>query len=280
VLVFDAVGRETSFVDTPPAGPSPGDTENITARLRDATGHVVGTAHTTCSFTKVITDDVLEFCSASGKTSEGTLTLVGIGHLKSMNPPWNVIGGTGAYRGVRGSLEYETDIPIDPNVPLAPGRLFSVVVFDLTGRHLNVGVVPRPAANATFIRRANTACRTAEANAAALPRFPFSTFDAFHPDKNLLPQVGRYFDQPAVRRQPRTLLAELKQLGVPPASSSAWRDVLNARQALLESEGTQIDTALAGNARAFVRAVSQQAQVYNRFVFTSAVFGVQSCTFS
>ena len=279
-LVFDAVGRG-SFVDHPPVGPSPGDTEFLTARIRDATRRVVGTARTTCVFTKVIPTDVLEQCSGSGKTSEGTLSFGGVGHLESLNPPWQVTGGSGAYKRVRGKLVFEADIPLDPNVPLAAGRLFSVAVFKLAADHpLHVGVVPRPAANALFIRRANAACRATERQAMRLPAFPFSTFDPYHPDKSLLPQVGRFFDQPARRRLPRALLGALEKLANPPASSGAWRNVLKAREAMLANETRQIRAALADDAPAFVRTVYQQARDYNQLVFTSAVFGVQSCTFS
>jgi hypothetical protein len=279
-LVFDAVGRG-SFVDKPPAGPSPGDTEFLTARLRDAAGRFVGTSRATCVFTKVIPNDVLERCSASGRTSEGTLSFGGVGHLESMNPPWQVTRGTGAYKGVRGKLVFEADIPLDPNVPLAAGRLFSVVVFKLTANHrLRTGVVPRPAANAAFIQHAVSACDATQRQAMTLPGFPFPAFDPFHPDKNLLPQVGRFFDQPARHRLPRALLEELQRLGHPPASGAAWQAVLKARRAQIMSENAQISAALADNAPAFVRLVYQQARDYNQMVFSSAVFGVQACTFS
>jgi hypothetical protein len=279
-LVFDVAGR-TSFVDQPPAGPSPGDTEFFTGRVRDAAGRFVGTVRTTCVFTKMIPNDMLERCSASGRTSEGTLSFGGVGHLQSMNPPWPVTGGTGAYKDTHGSLVFEAGIPVDPNLPLATGRLFSVAVFKLATNHqLHVGVVPRPAANATFISHATAACDATNRQAITLPGFPFSTFDPFHPDPQILPQVGRYFDQPARRRLPRALLTELEKLGQPPASSHAWRDVLGARQATLATETRQIKAALAGDAPAFVRTVYQQASDYNQLVFTSAVFGVQSCTFS
>jgi hypothetical protein len=114
----------------------------------------------------------------------------------------------------------------------------------------------------------------------ALPGFPFSTFDPFHPDPQLLPQVGRFFDQPARRRLPRALLATLQKLGSPPADSRAWDDVLKARQGALAMETRQIKAALADDAPAFVRTLYQQARDTNELVFTSAVFGVQSCTFS
>lgn len=279
-LVFDAIGRGT-FVDQPPAGPSPGDTEHLTATLRDAAGHTVGTARSTCVFTKVIPNDVLERCTASGQTRDGMLSFAGVGHLESMNPPWQVTGGTAAYAGAHGKLTFSADIALDPNVPLSAGRFFNVAVFTLTTeRQLHAGVVPRPAANAPFVAHANAACRATEAKAKRLPGFPFSNFDPFQPDKTLLPKVGRFFDQPARRRLPRALLAQLQKLGQPPADGKAWRDVLAARRAALATETRQINAALADNAPAFVRTVYQSARDANRLVFASAVFGVQSCTFS
>jgi hypothetical protein len=279
-LVFDTVARD-SFLDRPPTGPSPGDTERSTGRLRDSTGRYVGTERDRCVFTKVIPNDVLERCSGSAKTSEGTVTVAGVGHLYSMNPPWTVIGRSGAYLGLRGKQVFATDIPLDPNVPLAAGRGFSVAVIRVTSNHrLHVGVVPRPPANARFIRRANAACNATEAKAAKLPGFPFSNFDPFHPDRKLLPKVGRFFDQPTRRRLPRALLGELQALGQPPAGSRAWRHVLRGRRALLSNESAQIKAAVADNAPAFVGTVYQQSKDYNEFVFTSAVFGVQSCTFA
>src|SRR5579859_4936133 len=71
-FVFDGAGT-IRFVDRPPAGPSPGDTEYVTERLRDAAGRIVGTGRSTCIFAKLIPNDVLERCTASGTTSEGTL---------------------------------------------------------------------------------------------------------------------------------------------------------------------------------------------------------------
>jgi hypothetical protein len=279
-LVFDTVARN-SFVDQPPAGPSPGDTELATGRLRDATGRFVGTEQDKCVFTKVIPNDVLERCSGTATTSEGTVTLTGVGHLDSMNPPWQVTGRSGTYNGLHGTLIFATDIPLDPNVPLAAGRGFSVGVITVTtNRRLHVGVVPRPASNASFIRHANAACRATEAEGARLPQFPFSTFDPFHPDPNLLPQVGHFFDQPARRRLPLELLQTLEKLGQPPASGGAWQNVLRARRTQIMNETAQINAALADNVPAFVRTVYQQAKDYNQTVFTSAVFGTQGCTFS
>ena len=279
-LVFDSVAKNR-FLDRPPAGPSPGDTEYASARLRDPSGRIVGTGREQCVFTKVLANDVLERCSGSAQTREGTVALAGIGHLYSTDPPWQVTGRSGAYKGLRGKQVFATDIPLDPNVPLAAGRLFRISVITMTtNRRLHVGVVPRPAPNTAFIRRADAACRATEAKGRRLPGFPFSNFDPFHPAPNLLPQVGRFFDQPSRRQLPATLLQALNNLGEPPASSGPWRTVLNARRVLLMNETAQIKAALAGNAPTFVRTVYQQAKDYNKLVFTSAIFGVQSCTFS
>lgn len=279
-LVFDSVAKNR-FLDRPPAGPSPGDTEYASARLRDSSGRIVGTGRDQCVLTKVLANDVLERCSGSAKTRDGTVALAGIGHLYSMNPPWQVTGRSGAYKGLQGKQVFATDIPLDPNVPLAAGRLFSVSVITVTtNRRLHVGVVPRPTANTAFIRRADAACRASQAKSRRLPGFPFSSFDPFHPDPNLLPQVGRFFDQPARRRLPRTLLRALQKLDQPPANVRAWHDVIKGRRTLLTNETTQIKAALAQDASAFVRTVYQQAKDYNGLVFTSAIFGVQSCTFS
>ncbi len=76
-LVFDTVATGR-FVDQAPAGPSPGDTELSTGRLRDATGRFVGTVRDRCVFTKVIANDVLEQCSGSARTSEGTVSFAGV----------------------------------------------------------------------------------------------------------------------------------------------------------------------------------------------------------
>jgi hypothetical protein len=277
-LVFDVVVN-FSFVDKPPAGNSPGDTEHSTGRLRDAAGHFVGTVRTTCVFTKVLANDVLERCTASARTVDGTVRLAGIGHLNSMNPPWQVTGRSGAYGGMHGTLVFETDIPFGPVT--ARGHGYSVAVIVATANHrLRAGAVSRPAANASFIRRADTACRATEAKAAQMSQFPFSNFDPFHPDKKVLPRVGRFFDQPARRALPGALLGKLLKIGPPPAGRAAWQKVLNARRALIVNEAKQIKAALAADVPAFVHTVYQQGTDYNELVFTSAVFGVQSCTFS
>lgn len=278
-LVFDALVHNR-FVDTPPAGPSVGDAEVSTSTLRDAGGRAVGTASDRCVFTKQIPGDMLERCSGTGRTIDGTVSIAGIGHLQSMNPPWRVTGRSGAYRGLHGTQVFAADIPLDPGVPTADGRMFSVaVIMVATDRRLRAGVVARPPADAAFVRRADRACRATEAAAERLPGFPFPSFDPFHPDPSLLPQVGRFFAQPARHRLPRALLARLRRLGRPPASARAWSRVLGARGALIANEDAQIRAALAADPAAFVRTVPRQARAYDRFVLASAAFGVQACTF-
>jgi hypothetical protein len=146
-------------------------------------------------------------------------------------------------------------------------------------RPLRAGVVPRPAANAPFISRANSLCKATQTAANNLPPFPFSNFDPLHPDPTLLPQVGRFFDQPERRRLAPDLLTRLVGLGAPPVQSAEWARVLRARRAQIANETAQVQAALADNAAAFVRAVTQSGPVYNKLVLASAVFGVQACTF-
>ena len=278
-LVFDDVAT-MRFVDTPPTGPSPGDVELATGRLRDASGRYVGTGRDKCVFTRAIPGDMLENCSGTARTREGSATVAGVGHLNSMNPPWRVTGRSGAYKGIHGTQVFATDIPLDPNFPEGGGRFFSVAVIRLTtGRHLHAGAVPRPAANARFIRRAGAACRATERTARRQPPFPFPTFDPFHPDPSLLPKVGQYFAAPARRSLPTGLLKAYVALGRPPASRGAWSRALSARRKLLASESTQIKAALAGDGPAFVQTVYGQSRAYNELVFRSAVFSDPPCTF-
>ena len=278
-LVFDSFERG-SFVDKPPAGPSVGDIERGAAKLHDARGHVVGTASDTCVFTRRVRGDMLERCTGTATTKEGTVSVSGVGHLNSMNPPWTVVGRSGAYRGARGKQVFATDIPLDPNVPLAAGRAFSVTVTEATvSRPLAVGVVPRPVANASFIRRALRLCRATVAKVRRLPGFPFDNFDPFNPDPQQLPQVGRFFNQPERRAIPADLLRRLRRLGEPPANRGAWRRVLAAREALIANERRQIAAALAGSAPKFVKTVYQQSRDFNAMVFASAVFGDEDCVF-
>jgi hypothetical protein len=278
-LVFDDVAT-MRFVDVPPAGASPGDTELAKGRLRDASGRFVGTADDKCVFTKAVPNDMLERCSGTAKTADGTATVAGVGHLNSMNPPWRITGRSGAYKGVRGTQVFATDIPLDPNFPFDGGRFFSVAVIRLkTDRHLHAGVVPRPAANARFIRRAARACRATQARADKQPPFPFSSFDPFHPDPSVLPQVGQFFNDPARRALPTGLLKTFEALGKPPASRGAWKRALTARRRLLGNESQQIQAALADDGPAFVKTVYQQSRDYNELVFRSAVFSDPPCTF-
>lgn len=268
------------FVDAAPAGASPGDVELATGRLRDASGRYVGTARDRCVFTRAIPGDMLERCSGTAKTSDGTATVAGVGHLNSMNPRWQVTGRSGRYRGVRGTQVFATDIPLDPNFPFGGGRFFSVAVIRLKSDHrLRAGLAPRPATNARFVRRAQRACRATEAKANKQPPFPFSSFDPFHPDPSLLPQVGQFFNAPAQRSLPTGLLKTYVALGRPPASRGAWNQALSARRRLLANEARQIKAALADDGPAFVRAVYGQSRAYNELVFRSAVFSDPPCTF-
>jgi hypothetical protein len=281
-IVLDVSFSQT-VVDKPPKGPSVGDVEHDDGQVRDAAGRVIGALHLTCVFTKMLPGDALERCTGTATTTDGSVRLAGLGHLNNpRNPPWDVTGLTGRYAGLHGQLSFSLDIQLGETppglIPAGPYDSVNVVEFGAAGR-LRAGVVARPAANAPFIARANSLCTAMQTAGSKLSGFPFSNFDPLHPNPALLPQVGRFFDQPERRRLAPDLLARLVALGAPPAQPAEWARVLRARRAQIADESAQIQAALANNAPAFVRAVKQFGPVFNELVLASAVFGVQACTF-
>jgi hypothetical protein len=214
--------------------------------------------------------------------TDGTVGFKGVGHLVPPNPPWRVTGLSGRYAGLHGRLSFELDIALGDTppgmIPAGPFDSVGVIEFPAAGR-LRAAVVPRPAANAPFVSRANSLCKATRTAANNLPPFPFSSFDPLHPDPTLLPKVGRFFDRPERRRLAPDLLTQLVGLGAPPAQPAEWATVLRARRAQIANETAQVHAALADNAAAFVRTVTQSGPVYTKLVLASAVFGVQACTF-
>jgi hypothetical protein len=277
-----AASFSQTVVDKPPTGPSVGDVEHDDGQVRDAAGHLLGTLHITCVFTKLLAGgDALERCAGTATTTDGKVRLSGVGHLIPPNPPWQVTGLSGRYAGLHGRLSYSMDIPLGETPPglIPAGRFDSVGVVEFpAARGLRAGVVPRPAANAGFISRANSLCEATQTVFNNLSPFPFPNFDPLHPDPTLLPQVGHFFDQPERRRLLPDLLSRLVGLGAPPAQPAEWARVLLARRALIKVETAQVHAALAGNAAAFVRTVMQSGPMFNKLVLASAVFGVQACT--
>ena len=278
-----AASFSQTVVDKPPTGPSVGDVEHDRGQVRDAAGHLLGTLHITCVFTKLLASgDALERCTGTATTTDGKVRLSGVGHLIPPNPPWQVTGLSGRYAGLRGRLFYEMDIPLGETppglIPAGPFDSVGVVEFP-AARGLRAGVVPRPAANARFISHANSLCEATQTTENKLPPFPFSTFDPLHPDPTLLPQVGQFFDQPERRQLFPDLLSRLVALGAPPAQPAEWARVLRARRGMIKDETTQVRAALADNAAAFVHTVNQASPNFNKLVLASAVFGVQACTF-
>jgi hypothetical protein len=98
-----------------------------------------------------------------------------------------------------------------------------------------------------------------------------------YPDGKSIPLMGRNIT-PITPSEPQPFCGH-RRLGSPPADSRFWENVLKARQVALAIETRQINAALADDVPAFVRTVYQQARDTNQLAFTSAVFGVQSCTF-
>ena len=143
---------------------------------------------------------------------------------------------------------------------------------------LPLGVLARPSADHPFRARADALCASAATQLAALPPFPFSTFDALHPDPTLLPAVGRVFTGP---HDPRPTLhaldAHLRALGQPPADRDAWRGVLAARAAALAVNDEQDQAALAADAPSFIKSVHAAARTFRAAAIAATVFGVGRC---
>jgi hypothetical protein len=171
-LVFDGVYSHYKFVNKGPKGDSPGDTKKASGVLHDDSGTTVGTFEFTCVWAKVVKDDVLENCSISITTADGTLNGSGTSHRYSPNPPWPLTGGSGAYAGATGSVLTRDIAGRDEAVT------DSVGVVTVTAKHrLKVGVVPRPSANRPFVARADAVCTSSQAKLSTLPPFPVSNFD-------------------------------------------------------------------------------------------------------
>ena len=156
--------------------------------------------------------------------------------------------------------------------------LLSVAVTTPGGGTLHVGKVSRPAANQPFIARADDLCRRAGNALAALPPFPFVTFDPLAPDPSKLPEVGAFFTGPGDPRPIlRALDTKLHELGQPPRESGAWHLVTHARDQELAVIDQQDRAALAGNVPAFVRSVRHSAANFRQIAISATVFGATRC---
>jgi hypothetical protein len=170
---------------------------------------------------------------------------------------WRITGGTGAYRGARGTVRA---LPLSDTEDL-------VTVSLRTPAPLHAGVVR--IAGGPVVARADRRCARAARALAALPPFPFTDFDPLHPDSRL-PQVGAFFTGPGDPRPIlRRLQAALRTLPV--------RRLRAARAADLALRDRQDAAALADDAPAFVRTVRESVAVFRRVAIAATVLGAPRC---
>jgi hypothetical protein len=269
-LLFDAVVTHASA-----AGPGvthAGHRQIATGILRDAGTRPVGRFSFTCTWTRVTSDGAAESCVATAWTRDGRLDVAGPARSNGTMEHWRVNGGTGAYRAARGSVLVR-DL----------SERESLITVSLTTRPadgLSAGLLSLPAANRRFVVHADQLCRRAAHRLAALPPFPFSDFDPLHPNPSVLPRVGAFFTGPGDPRPIfRTLDADLRALGRPPANPEGWAATLRARDAQLTLIDRQDQAALAGNVAGFVRTVRASAENFRDVAITASAFGATRCVF-
>jgi hypothetical protein len=179
--------------------------------------------------------------------------------------------GTGKYAGAHGTL---TVRDINPTETIA-----EMAITPRVGAVLHAGVEAQPPTDAAFRDRASTVCNAAAAKIAHLPRFSFRNFDPLHPDKTVLPKVGRFFAGSGDARPAlRTLARKLADPGAPPAAKSMWSQAPASRRVVLVVRDAQIRAALSGDVPAFVASVHVVGKTVAEVPMFATAFGVDACT--
>ena len=269
-LALDASYTHQRLVDAAPAGASPGDRQEVRGVLHDVTGARQGTFRFTCRYTGVTPAGARERCSARATTRDGRLRLAGPGSTGTTDHTWAVTGTSGALRGARGTAALH-DATQDASIAI-------LRLTPRTGVRLRAAVVPRPAANAAFVRRARRACRAGAAALAARPAFPLDAFDPLHPSPAELAVVGAYFSGPGdPRPADLALVAALRHLGEPPRSARVWDRVPDRIDDEATLAGRQAQAATAQDVPGFVRTVQATAGVSEALSFAARAFGAPAC---
>lgn len=239
--------------------------------LHDAAGRTVGKFSFTCRWIEILPDgDARERCTGRATTADGRVNLAGPALRNAATHTWPITGGTGRYRGARGTGVVRDINPME--------TLADFAVTPRRGVKLRTGAIPDPAANRGFRARASARCRDAAKTLSALPPFPFTDFDPLHPDPAVLPDVGRFFTGP---HDPRPTYEQLKEelvaMGRPPAQRSAWGDLVVAQANSLQNIQRQDDAALAADVPAFVQTVKDSSANFRDVAIAATVFGVPDC---
>jgi hypothetical protein len=267
-LLFDAIATHERT-----AGPGPnqvGHEQIASGILRNGGGHTIGRFAFTCTWIKILAGgDALERCTGSGRTRDGLLEVAGPARESKVTGRWTITASSGAYHGANGTVALR-DISDHET-------LITATVTPRTGTVIHVGVIPRPAANAGLIARADELCAIASRRLAALPPFPFSDFDPLHPDARL-PQVGAFFTGPGDPRPTFGVLeSRLRGLPQPRGGRDWWHRMLEARTVELAVINQQDTAALNDDTSAFVRSVHANVNAFRQIAITATVFGATQC---
>jgi hypothetical protein len=115
---------------------------------------------------------------------------------------------------------------------------------------------------------------------AKLPPFPFQNFEPLHPDRALLPKVGRFFSGTGNPRPTlNALQRQLAALGRPREDARDWRRLLHAVTAKIAVFDKQVNAALADDVDGWIRATRDARARQRELLIADAVFGVGECAF-
>lgn len=269
-LAYDAVYSHAQIIDRAPAGDSVGDRQVVSGRLHSYGGRTVGSFQFVCRYVAIVNGDAHERCTGTGQTGDGKIEFSGPALKSDQSHSWTFKGVSGALRGAHGHGAVHDATMND-----------SVVVITATtasSARLPDGVVPRPAANRRFIKRATAACATEHRALRKLPPFPFTDFDPLNPDPSQLPAVGQFFGGPGdARPLERTLVKALARLGRPKAGAKIWRGVTSGLPKLIAGQTEQIDAALASDVARFVASVHAGDRIVEPLSFATRAFGAPGC---
>jgi hypothetical protein len=269
-LAYDAVYAHATVVDNAPAGDSVGDRQVASGSLHAYGGRRVGTFQFVCRYVAIVNGDAREQCTGSGQTADGKIAFSGPARKSDIDHSWTFKGLTGALRGARGRGAVH-DATRNDSVVVITARLARPA-------HLPDGLVPRSAANRSFIRHATAACAAEHRALRQLPPFPLDNFDPLNPDPAQLPTVGQFFNGPGdARPLERTLIKRLAKLGRPKVGASIWRGVTRGLPKLIAGQTDQTDAALASDVARFVASVHAGDRIVEPFSFAARAFGAPGC---
>ena len=214
-------------------------------------------------------DDVRERCAGWGQTADGRITSPARSPQRRHHA-WTISAPSGAYRGARGTI-VARDLGDRES-------LLTITITPRAGVVLHSGVLERPAADHGFRRRADPLCASAARQLAALPPFPFSTFDPLHPDPVLLPSSAGSSPDPTTRGPPFARSRHACAASVRPRPTpTRGGGCSSARAAALAVDDEQDRAALAADSPAVHQERPRRRASFRAVAVASTVFGVSRC---